>query len=342
MQHGLFDLEFRLEKIDSNGDPLRKLADMIDWEMFRAELESARDRDKERKSPAGRKPWDAVLMFKILILQSLYGLSDDAAEFQILDRLSFMRFLGLTPGGAVPDAKTIWLFRSQLTEAGAIDALFDRFDRFLTNHGYAARRGQIVDASIVPVPVQRNTRAENEAIRRGETPEGWEENPAKMRQKDTDAAWTKKHDKSYYGYKNHANVDVEHKLIRVWEVTDASVHDSLMLRVLLDEDNTSAEVYGDAAYRSRAIEDLLREGNYNSRIHSKAARGRPLSELEKKGNKTKSRTRARIEHVFGIMSRRAGGGLMRAVGWARMRTKIGLRNLAYNLDRYAMLERRAG
>jgi IS5 family transposase len=342
MQAGLFDLEFRLDKIDANGDPLKRLNALIDWRTFRAELQAARDKDKERKSPAGRKPFDAVLMFKILILQALYGLSDDAAEYQILDRLSFMRFLGLKQGDAVPDAKTIWLFRDQLTRAEAIDALFDRFDRFLKDNGYAARRGQIVDASIVPAPVQRNTREENKAIRRGETPEGWEEHPAKLRQKDVDAAWTKKNGKSYFGYKNHVNVDVEHKLIRAWAVTDASVHDSLMLPVLLDEGNTSKSTYGDSAYRSQAIERDLREDGYRSRIHRKGRRGKKLSQREIAGNKTKSRIRARVEHVFGVMSRRAGGKVIRAVGWARTRMKIGLRNLAYNLDRYALLARRAG
>jgi IS5 family transposase len=340
MQTGLFDLEFRLDKIDSNGDPLKKLNELIDWELFRAELEEARDKDKERKSRAGRKPMDAVMMFKILILQALYNLGDDAVEYQVLDRLSFMRFLGLKQGDAVPDAKTIWLFRDQLTRAEAIDALFDRFDGFLKANGYAARQGQILDASIVPAPVQRNTPEENEAIKRGRTPEGWEENPAKARQKDADARWTKKNGKSHFGYKNHLNVDVKHKLIRVWEVTDASVHDSVMLPVLLDDDNTSADVYGDSAFRGEEIERRLREEGYRSRIHRKAARGRPLSEREKKGNKSKSRIRARVEHVFGVMSRRAGGKMVRAVGWARARIKIGLRNLAYNLDRYALLVQR--
>ena len=340
MQPGLFDLEFRMNKIDANGDPLKKLGELIAWEMFRADLESARE-PNERKSPAGRKPWDAVLMFKILILQSMYGLSDDATEFQILDRVSFQRFLGLSLGDAVPDAKTIWLFRNQLTEAEAIDPLFDRFDRYLAENGYAARRGQIVDASLVPVPVQRNTRKENETIKRGETPRAWEDNPPKRRQKDTDAAWTTKHGKSHFGYKNHVNVDVKHKLIREWEVTDASVHDSLMLPALIDGDNTSCDFYGDSAYRSRETEkDLSREG-YRSRIHRKGARGRPLSEREKQGNKTKSKIRARVEHVFGVMSRRAGGKLIRAVGWERARTKIGLRNLSYNLDRYALLRQAA-
>ena len=340
MQNGLFDLEFRLDKIDATGDPLAKLNALIDWELFRSELEASCQKD--RKSAAGRKPYDAVVMFKIIILQSLYGLSDDATEYQILDRLSFMRFLKLTQGQPVPDAKTIWLFRDQLTTADAIDPLFDRFDTYLRQNGFTAQRGQIVDASIIPVPIQRNTRKENEAIKRGETPRAWEDNPAKMRQKDVDARWTKKHNKSYFGYKNHISVDVEHKLIRRWEASDASVHDSVMLPVMLDNHNTSREVFGDSAYRSAAIERDLREGGYRSRVHRKGRRNKPLSKCERWGNKTKSKIRARVEHVFGMMSKRAGGKLVRVVSWERVRMKIGLRNLAYNLDRYSTLCRGRG
>ena len=108
-QPGLFDMEFRFRKIDENGDPLERLNRLINWESFRPTLEKIRK--KNSKSNSGRKPFDVTLMFKILILQSLYNLSDDATEVQILDRLSFMRFLGLSIGDRVPDAKTIWLFR---------------------------------------------------------------------------------------------------------------------------------------------------------------------------------------------------------------------------------------
>ena len=329
-----------MDKIDANGDPLKKLNDLVDWSVFRPELDAARK--KPRKSSGGRKPYDSILMFKIMILQSLYGLSDDAVEFHILDRLSFLRFLNLKIGDKVPDAKTIWLFRNQLAEADVIDALFNRFDDFLRKRGYAARGGQIVDASIVPVPIQRNKAEENEAIKKGETPEDWKEKPAKLRQKDIDATWTKKNSKSYYGYKNHINVDAKYKFIRVWCVTHAAVHDSIMLPVLLDESNTSSRVYGDSAYRSAEIEEELKARNLRSLIHRKGYRNRPLDGRELRGNKTKSKVRARVEHVFGIMTRRAGGKLIHAVGRKRCRIKIGLRNLAYNIDRFAMLEQRGG
>jgi transposase len=162
MLNGLFDLDFRLTEL-GKGDPLIKLNEAIDWELFRPYVESIRD--KERKSNAGRPPLDAVLMFKILILQSLYNLADDATEYQIRDRLSFMRFLGLSPADRVPDAKTIWLFREQLTEGDLAESLFMLFDKYLNDNGFIARKGQIVDASIVAAPRRRNTREENATIK---------------------------------------------------------------------------------------------------------------------------------------------------------------------------------
>ena len=149
--------------------------------------------------------------------QPVYNLSDDQVEHQIRDRLSFMRFLGLGLEGRVPDAKTVWLYREQLTQAGVIEALFETFDGYLKDQGYLAMGGQIIDASIVAVPKQRNSREENARIKAGETPAGWEDKPAKRRQKDVEARWTKKHGKSHYGYKNHVNVDRRHKLVQAAE-----------------------------------------------------------------------------------------------------------------------------
>jgi transposase len=175
MLTGLFDIQFRLDKIDSNGDPLVRLKQIVPWEDFRTPLKHLRE--KPRKSAAGAKGYDHVMMFKILVLQSLYNLSDDATEAQILDRLSFMRFLGLSIGDKVPDAKTVWLFREQLAQAGLERTLFEQFDAYLRDNGFAAKKGQIVDASIVQVPKQRNTREENQKIKQGRSEEiqGWSE-----------------------------------------------------------------------------------------------------------------------------------------------------------------------
>ena len=336
-QSGLFDMEFRMRKIDSNGDPLKRLNELVDWELFRPVLQKIRE--KKRKSNAGRKPFDVVLMFKILILQSLYNLSDDATEAQILDRLSFMRFLGLSIGDRVPDAKTIWLFREELKKAGIFLDLFVKFDRFLKANGFEAKKGQIVDATIVSVPKQRNKRKENEKIKSGKGIKEWSDN--KRRQKDVDARWTKKNGKAYFGYKNHISVDVKNKFIRKFEVTDASVHDSRIFTELLDEDNTSGAVWADSAYRSYKNLWYLGLNGYRDHIQRKGKRNRPLSDREKKGNRTRSRIRSRIEHVFGVQLQKAGNLIVRTVGKARAFLKIGLRNLAYNLDRYSLLASRA-
>jgi len=335
MSFDLYAHEFRLREIDQTGDPLAALDKAVDWELFRKTLEEVRP--AERKSPAGRKPFDAVMMFKVMVLQSLYNLSDDAVEYQIRDRLSFMRFLGLTLADRVPDAKTIWLYRERLIEAELIETLFGAFDDFLVARGFAARKGQIIDASIVAAPRQRNTREENETIKNGEEPEAWAEQPSKQRQKDVDARWTQKNGVNHYGYKNHVEVDVAHKFVRRWAVTDAAVHDSQIFEELLDESNSNGTVWADSAYRTPDNFETLRKFGFREKIQRKGVRGRALTAWEKQGNRTRSRVRSRVEHVFGAMRMRAGDLTVRTIGMARARCKIGLRNLAYNMARLGRL-----
>lgn len=341
-QMGFFDLSNRYAGLDAKADPLVKLNAMVPWEDFRPRLEAVWRRPPgERKSKAGRKPWDAVVIFKAIVLCELYNLSDEQFEYQLRDRLSFMRFLGLGLEDRVPDATTVWLYREQLVQAEVVDELFDAFDAHLKAQGWLAMGGQMIDASIVPVPKQRNGRDENAAIKAGETPKGWDDKPARRRQKDTDARWTKKHGKSHYGYKNHVNVDRRHKLIRRYKVTDAAVHDSQALDDVLDGDNTASEVWADSAYRSAEIEAKLRERGLKSRIHRKAQRNRPLRKREQQGNRTRSKVRARVEHVFGAQVNDMGGTLVRSIGIARAKARIGLKNLAYNMRRAVQLERLA-
>jgi IS5 family transposase len=333
IQPGFFDLERRMEKIDKNGDPLVKIAAAVDWEIFRPDLKKARG--KERKSNAGADGYDVLLMFKILILQSLYNLSDDALEFQILDRQSFMRFLGIHLGSKVPDATTVWRFREDLIRAGVIEGLFKKFDLHLRENGFEARKGQIIDASIISVPKQRNSREENRQIKDGRTPEGWDEN--KRRQKDVAARWTGKNGKSFFGYKNHIAVDVKYKFIRGYMVTDAAEHDSNVFENLLDGKNTSRDIWADSAYRSRERVKRLKEDGYREHIQRKGCRHCKLTEREKRGNRSRAKIRSRIEHVFGVQAQKAGNLILRTIGIMRAWAKIGLRNLAYNLDRFGTL-----
>lgn len=272
-QLSFFDLATRYQALSQHGDPLDALTVPVPWETFRPALEAVLCRSKRQKG--GRPPFDAVLMFKILILQSLYNLSDDQTEYQIRDRLSFMRFLGLDLDHRIPDAKTIWLFRETLTQAQMVKTLFDQFEAYWAAHGLQPRGGQLIDASLVPVPKQRNSREENATIKAGDCPAEWDEQPNQRQQKDTAARWTKKHGASHYGYKNHVNVDKKHKLIRQYAVTDAAVHDSQMLEKVLLPAEAGREIWADSAYRSEAIETQLRPSACAPRFTIKGLARRP-------------------------------------------------------------------
>jgi IS5 family transposase len=338
MAQGFGRVRKRAQELEKRKDRLSDLNRLIPWEKFAGELEQLQR--QERKSKAGRKPIAPLLLFKLLILQQLYNLSDEELEYQTYDRGSFRRFLGLSAEAEVPDAKTIWLFRKRLSDAELNEPLFERFEQFLQEAGYAAKGGPIIDATIIPVPIQRNSREENQQIKAGEIPPDWDKSPHKRSQKDTDARWTKKNNKSYYGYKDHINIDVEYGFIREYSITDAAIHDSQELEVVLDPDNADDEVWADSAYRSEAIEQRLELEGYESQIHERAYRNQPLSEGQKASNQKKSKIRAKVEHVFGAWVTSLGGKLVRCIGLERVSAYLGLKNLTYNLTRYVFWQKR--
>jgi IS5 family transposase len=263
---GLFDEQIRLEKLSKKQDPLEQLSRYIDFEFFRKPLEKFFNKDAD-PSKGGRPAYDCVLMFKVLILQRYYNVSDDAIEYAILDRLSFMRFLGLGINDAVPDAKTIWLFRDNLTAGGMVEKLFTHLDKLLDKDGIIVHKGKLVDASIVEVPIQRNSRHENKELKEGNIPADWEEN--KLRQKDTDAQWVTHNGKNYFGYKNHIKADSTTKLITAYKATTANIHDSEVMDELLNnKEDSSRPLHADSAYRSEAIEQLCHRKNIESCIET--------------------------------------------------------------------------
>jgi transposase, IS5 family len=333
-QIGLFDVENKLAELSAMGDPLEKLNTAINWNRFKPVIDKAFR--KERKSNAGRPPYDYILMFKILVLQSMYNLSDEQTQFQILDRHTFKRFLGLRDEMSIPDQKTIWLFRETLTQQGIVRKLFDMFDRDLIKAGFTAKKGQIVDATFVEAPRQRNTRDENATIKSGDTPDDWEGNLPKLSQKDLDARWTKKNNETHYGYKNHLNVDVKHKLIRDYEVTPADVHDSQVLDRLFDPDNTGKALWADSAYKSEVIDKKLKRRRLKNNINSKGYRNHPLSAFQQVMNKKRSSIRARVEHVNARLDSMIGRWI-HCIGRLRAAGKIGLTNLVYNMTRFTYL-----
>ena len=336
-QPGLFDFSERQKKLLKTRDFLERINAFVGWEAVRPALDAALNRPAREKG--GRPPFDAVLMFKVLVLQALYNLSDEQTEYQILDRLSFMRFVGLALHEDVPDARTIWLFREILIEAGAVEQLFGQFDAMLDAHGFQASGGQIIDATFVEAPRQRNSRGDNETIKKGEVPAGW--SAKKKAHKDTDARWTKKNGVAFYGYKNHVNVDRKHKLIRRYKVTDAGVHDSQELDNLLDPRNDSRDTWADSAYRSKEQEARLKEKGCTSNIHERAYRNKPLTPEQEAANTERSRVRVRVEHVFGHIETAMNGCYVRTLGKARAQAKTGLENIAYNISRFTFLMRTA-
>jgi IS5 family transposase len=336
-QRGIFDEEERLAKLSQKKDPLQALTAYIDFEFFRKNLEEFFTRGKDY-SQGGRPSFDYVLMFKILVLQRYYSLSDDAMEYALLDRISFMRFLGLGLNDKAPDAKTIWNFRDQLSREDMIKTLFKKLDRQLEKEHVIVKQGRMVDASFVETPIQRNTREENKDIKEGRTPEQWKENPNKLRQKDTDAKWVTHNGNDFYGYKDHVKADTKKKLITNYEVTPANVYDGEMLEPLLEEEDAHQQFHGDSAYRSKERQKLLREKNISSRIHEKAYRNRPLTQEQLSRNRRKSKVRARIEHIFAFMTNTMKAMYIHCRSLSRAKTMIGLNNLTYNLFRLVQLK----
>ena len=325
-----FAEEDRLSKLSKLGDQLEKLNNVMNWGIFESTLKSVFE--KEPKGAGGRPPYDYVMMFKILILQRIYNISDDQTEFQINDRMSFMRFLGLALGETVPDAKTIWNFRNRLVNAGVIEPLFALFTRELETRGIITHKGTIVDATFVDVPKQRNTREENKQVKEGEVPGDWSEN--KRWQKDTDARWTKKNNEVHFGYKDHVKVDADSKIITDYDVTGANVHDSQIFTDFLDD--TDETIFADSAYAGQEVPEKIR-----AEICEKGYRNHPLTEEQKAKNREKSKVRCRIEHVFGYMTGSMRGITFRGIGKTRADFNIGLTNLVYNMCRYATLRRLA-
>ena len=215
------------------------------------------------------------------------------------------------------------------------DWLFGELSSQIAEQGYVARKGQIVDASIVKAPRQRNTREDNAQVKGGEIPEDWSEK--KRRHKDVEARWTRKHGVTHYGYKNHISMDREFALVRGWEVTDGACHDSRVFEQVLDETNTNGDVWADSAYCSREHERLLSEGGWRSHIHRKDYRNRALSARSRQA--TASVRRCAPPWSMSSLNTRAWAAIRtRTIGLARARIKVGMMNLVYNLRRLVWLK----
>jgi len=350
-QRGFFDLDERYAALSAAGDPLERLASAVDFEVFRRFW---MPRWRARTGTRGdRPPYDAVRMFKVLVLQALYGLSDEQAGFQLRDRLSFRRFVGLELHDPVPDAKTIWPYREQLKRAGAIDRLFRRFNAVLAAKGYLAMGGQITGATIVAAPEQKLTADERAVVKAGGTPAGWSK--SKRRQKDRDARWTLKRGRArpkpedgaartgveiavpVFGYKSHLDIDRRHRLILAWSVTHAAAQTAAACPTC--SIGTASPVRADTAYRTKRNLETLQRRGLRERIQFRRPPRRRLSGPRARANAARAKVRSAIEYVSARQKRRMAP-FVRTIGLARARVKIGLANLACNFTRLAWLDTR--
>lgn len=328
-----------MELLKQRGDRLFALDEKIDWKPL---VETADAIWQATRTKPGRgnsaNPWASDIMLKTILLGRIYNLGDDELEYQLRDRLSFMRFVGLGLGANVPDARTIWLYRDKLGEAG-VRALFDGFIATLKKKGYILKEGNVLDATIVETPRQRNSREDNEIVKSGQVPAEWKTNPDKLIHKDCDARWTKKGDEQFYGYKNHVKVAESSKLICDYRATPANVADVTVAHELVGPADAGTVVWADAGYAGAPFAKRLAEFGIEGRVHEKGQAGAPLTDQQKASNRAKSVHRARVEHPFAFMEMSLGGIYQRCIGLKRNARDIGLTNLIYNIFRFEQLTR---
>jgi IS5 family transposase len=313
------------------GDRLLELDRYINWSALVALADGIWRANGPSKASCGAKPWSSEVMLRVIVLKRLYNLSDEQAEYQLRDRISFMRFVGLGLGDGVPDSRTIWLYSQALAKADGARRLFECFQQQLQQRGLLVKEGAIVDATFVEVPRQRNSREENALVKTGEVPQAWEQQPRKLAQKDTDARWAKKGDATFFGYKNHVKVGRKTKLIKHYVVTAASTNDGQVMPELASREDPT--MHADAAYTGVPIAEDLKAKGVRNCIHEKGQANAPLTCKQKASNRRKSKVRARVEHVFAFMETSLGSIYQRCIGALRNQYQIGLMNLCYNLCR---------
>lgn len=321
MNNDLLANEIHIQKVNAIGDPLQKIE----------AVEKVAPRPEQTKGR--RPPYPTGVMVRVLVVKLLHRLSDEQTEFQLLDRRIIRRFCGLEHSRNIPDRTTIWGFECRIGIDG-VTALFNEMDRQIRAHGLEARAGPIVDTTLAPAPKQHFTKKEKALLEQDAALAGWK--PAKRRQKDVDASWTKKHGKSYHGYKFTVSVNRKHKFVRTWVANTASVHDSQHLEAALDEWNTSAEIYADKGYVGTEQEEQFREQGYRPQLQRKAKKGVSLLACQERWNRRIAKVRARVEHVFAAIPQ-WGGKKICTIGQARTTFAMGMMVVVYNMRRLTFL-----
>lgn len=312
------------------------------------ELDEARDAMKAllgtRKSKRGRPSLDIVLMLKVIFLQRLMGLSDADMAFAIADRTSVQRFLDLPPGACI-SRQVIWRYKQIFGQGQTMELIAQKHLELLTDEGILTDEKEnplLLDSSFVEAPRQRNTREENEKIKDGQSAEQiWagEENKHKRRHKDVDASWTKKNNQTFYGYKMHVLAEAMNKFILYVTTTTAKVHDSQAIGDLLSDKDEGRKLFADSAYCGAPQQEITRSFGVEPEFCVKGRVNHPLTEEEQKENREKSKTRCRIEHIFGYVECTMKGSIVRTIGMKRAHFLSWLTVFCYNVARQETLQR---
>lgn len=298
--------------------------------------ESSCPRSKYSRKNAGRPSYDPIIFFKIFILQILFNLSDAMVHKYILDRQSFLAFLDIDVT-LVPSSKTIWKYRELFIKAGVFELINILTMQHIAQLDEVKNSDSIaIDSSFTNVPIQRNTRDENKVIKDGNGDQLWNDHPAKKRQKDIDSRWTQKGGHRYYGYKLHIAVCCLTKLITSMLTTAACVHDSQVIAPLVREEDHGKSLYADSAYSGKKQIDEIKQLNLKPAVCEKGKRNTPLTDEQKKNNREKSKTRARVEHVFAQIAH-WDGDILRTIGKKRADSYHHMLVWCYNIKRLMFL-----
>lgn len=296
-------------------------------------------------SNKGAPAMDPIMMLKLLVLQRLKGISDAAMAFEITDRASVQRFLELPPGAKI-SRQTIWNYKQIFAESGLMEIIALKHVANLQKDGLISSETDnplLLDSSFVEAPKQRNTPEENKMIKEGATAEEiWpgDENKHKRRHKDVDASWTKKGDKTFYGFKMHALAESFNKFLIYVTTTTAKVHDSQVIGEVLSEGDAGRDLYADSAYCGAKQIEQTESFGVNAMFCTKGCRTKKITAKQKKENRKKSKIRSRIEHIFGYIQGTMKGSIVRTVGIVRANFTNWLTMFCYNIAREEIVLRK--
>ena len=309
-----------------------QINELIDWDS----IEKLIDSDYFKgKSVVGKPSYSGLLLFRMCLLQSWYGLSDYEVEDRLNDSISFSYFCGMNIDEVAPDHSTLSRFRTALTKTKTFEKLFSIINAQLEAHNIIVKRGIIVDASVIDTPLRPKGKT-NHKVTQDRSEEEIAVKKEYAQSVDKEGTWLKKRGKYHFGFKKHHVTDNEGLVIGVLTTT-ASKNEIANLEEVLETVNIDLPrdipLKADKGYQSKKNAELLKKRNLKNHILKKAYKNRPLTRWEKKFNKLIGKTRFKIERTFGGIKRWFNGGLARYRGMAKMHTQNLMEAISYNLYR---------